>query len=165
MIHLKHGEKINFLEEELLLHFAEQKFLKHRVVKHDNYLKVFQSEERILRHSHILEEWLRKEAKRVIAKRVATIAGEHEFEYFRLSVRDQSSRWGSCSSDKNLNFNWRLSFAPLKVMDYVIIHELAHTIEMNHAKAFWDVVARVMPDYKEHRRWLKSNEENLLVKH
>ena len=79
----------------------------------------------------------------------------------RVSVKDQKSLWGSCSRAGNLNFSWRLTLAPAEVLDYVVIHELAHRIEMNHSRRFWSHVARICPDYKVHRKWLRKNGEAL----
>ena len=81
--------------------------------------------------------------------------------YGRITIRNQTSRWGSCSSKGNLNFNWRLIFAPEEVVDYIVVHELAHRKEMNHSRAFYNVVASVLPDYKVQEKWLKENGEKL----
>ena len=81
--------------------------------------------------------------------------------YGRISIREQKTRWGSCSSAGNLNFNWRLIFAPEEVLDYVVVHELAHRKEMNHSKAFYAVVESVLPDYKSSRRWLREHGDSL----
>jgi predicted metal-dependent hydrolase len=109
------------------------------------------------KHADVLKEWLRKTSKQGILNRVQEIADQFDFKYNRVSVRDQVTRWGSCSTQKNLNFSWRLALAPLIVMDYVIIHELAHTQQMNHSDKFWNIVAKCMPDYKSHKKWLKLN--------
>ena len=74
-----------------------------------------------------------------------------------ITVRDQSGRWGSCSSAGKLSFNWRLVLAPPFVLDYVAAHEVAHRIEMNHSPAFWATVARTLPDMAAARAWLKTN--------
>ena len=74
--------------------------------------------------------------------------------YGRISIREQKTRWGSCSSKGNLNFNWRLILAPEEVLDYVVVHELAHRREMNHSKAFYAIVESVLPDYRAARKWL-----------
>ncbi len=81
--------------------------------------------------------------------------------YGRISIREQKTRWGSCSSKGNLNFNWRLIFAPPEVLDYVVVHELAHRKEMNHSKAFYAIVESVMPDYRKWKQWLKENGRTL----
>ena len=75
----------------------------------------------------------------------------------RVSIREQKTRWGSCSSAGNLNYNWKLVLMPERVMDYVVIHELAHRKEMNHSARFYAVVAQQMPDYKVWRSWLKEH--------
>jgi predicted metal-dependent hydrolase len=81
--------------------------------------------------------------------------------YDRLSIRDTRSRWGSCSSKSVLMYSWRLIMAPPAVLDYVAAHEVAHLREMNHAPAFWAVVARLCPDYATHRHWLRDHGESL----
>ena len=77
--------------------------------------------------------------------------------YGRLAIRDQKTRWGSCSRAGNLNFNWRLVLAPPAVLDYVVVHELAHRVELNHSVRFWRVVARYCPTMDEHRAWLRTH--------
>lgn len=110
-----------------------------------------------------LEAPYRDAAKEYIKKRVSYYADILDVTYGNISIRDQKTRWGSCSSSGNLNFNWRLILAPPKVLDYVVVHELCHRIEMNHSKKFWNLVKQVIPDYKEHRRWLKENGSSLSV--
>ena len=110
-----------------------------------------------------LEEPYRKAAKEYIPKRVAYYAKLLGVTYGTISIRDQKTRWGSCSSKGNLNFNYRLILAPPKVLDYVVIHELCHRKEMNHSKKFWSYVESIMPDYKEYRKWLKENGNSLSV--
>lgn len=78
-------------------------------------------------------------------------------DYHRITIRHQKTRWGSCSAKGNLNFNCLLMLAPEEVRDYVVVHELCHRKEMNHSRAFWNEVAKVIPDYKEKERWLKEN--------
>lgn len=103
-----------------------------------------------------LEAWLRAAARFAIAAHVASRAREMGLTYGRVTVRDQKTRWGSCSRAGNLNFNWRLMLAPPAVLDYVVVHELAHRVEMNHSARFWHVVARYCPLYTMHRRWLRE---------
>ncbi len=80
----------------------------------------------------------------------------------RVRVKEQRSLWGSCSRDGNLNFNRRLTLAPFEVLDYVVVHELAHRHEMNHSRRFWAHVERHVPDHRVHRRWLRKNGAALL---
>lgn len=74
-----------------------------------------------------------------------------------VRVKGQRTLWGSCSRQGNLNFNWRLTLAPAEVLDYVVVHELAHRLEMNHSPRFWEIVARHCPEHKTHRLWLRKN--------
>ena len=109
----------------------------------------------------ILEKRYRKTARTRFEARTAYY---HQFtggNYTSITVRDQKSRWGSCSSRGTLSFNYRLIFAPPKVLDYVVIHELCHLTHMNHSKEFWNMVEDILPDYKEHRKWLKENGHTL----
>ena len=82
--------------------------------------------------------------------------------YGRITIRNQKTRWGSCSSQGNLNFNCLLMLCPPAVQDYVIVHELCHRKEMNHSPAFWAEVERVLPDYKTQREWLKREGQKLI---
>ena len=75
----------------------------------------------------------------------------------RVSVKDQRTLWGSCTRAGNLNFSWRLALAPDPVLDYLIVHELSHRAQMNHSRRFWEVVERVCPGHRTHRRWLRRN--------
>ena len=105
----------------------------------------------------LLEWWYRGEARRIIAQRVREYAATLGVAYSRLTIRDGRSRWGSCSSLGGLNFSWRLILAPPEVLDYVVIHELAHLRELNHSPRFWAIVAAHCPDYRTQQRWLKEH--------
>lgn len=102
-----------------------------------------------------LEEFLKKTAHKYIATRSAALAGQMGVAYQKITLREQSSRWGSCSSQGNLNFNWRLVHYPPAVIDYVIIHELAHRVEMNHSPKFWALVRQHDPEYQLHKGQLR----------
>lgn len=82
----------------------------------------------------------------------------------RITIRNQKTRWGSCSSKGNLNFNCLLMLCPEEIRDYVVVHELCHRKELNHSPRFWNEVARVMPDYAQHRKWLKENGGSLIAR-
>ena len=100
---------------------------------------------------------LADEALRVIPERVRFYAPVVGVTYGRITIRNQRTRWGSCSAKGNLNFNCLLMKAPPEVLDYVVVHELCHLKEMNHSKAFWEEVGKVMPEYETHKLWLKEN--------
>jgi len=109
------------------------------------------------------EAWLRASARDEIGQVVAAEARRMGAHPKALSIRDQRTRWGSCSSRGNLSFNWRLVMAPPTVLRYVVIHELTHLFEPNHSKDFWAVVARYDPDFKRSRTWLRKNSTALRV--
>lgn len=105
---------------------------------------------------------LAERATKVIPDKVRHFAESMGVEYGRITIRNQKTRWGSCSGKGNLNFNCLLMLVPEDVMDYVVVHELCHLIEMNHSKAFWQQVEQVMPDYKERRKWLKEHGSEII---
>ena len=92
----------------------------------------------------------------VLIRRVAFFAARMGVTYGRISIRDQKTRWGSCSAAGNLNFNWRLALLSEALLDYVIVHELAHRLEMNHSSRFWAQVEKILPDYAERRKRLRE---------
>ena len=105
---------------------------------------------------------LAKQAKETLPKRVAWFALKVGVTYGRITIRNQVSRWGSCSSKGNLNFNCLLMLTPPFVQDYVVVHELCHRKEMNHSPRFWAEVARILPNYAEAKAWLKANGGGLI---
>ncbi|PIX27218.1 MAG: M48 family peptidase [Chloroflexi bacterium CG_4_8_14_3_um_filter_45_15] len=111
-----------------------------------------------------LERWYRMQAVKLIGKRASELSPLLGLTYNRLVIRGQRTRWGSCSHKGNLSFNWKLLMAPEPVIDYVIIHELAHLKEMNHTKRFWELVAEYCPRWREHKKWLKDHETELATK-
>ena len=99
---------------------------------------------------------LADKALEYIPGRVAYFSKQVGVNYGGITIRNQKTRWGSCSSKGNLNFNCLLMLTPPEVIDYVVVHELCHRKEMNHSKAFWDEVAKILPDYKKQVQWLKN---------
>ena len=96
-------------------------------------------------------------AKELLLKKCRYFAERMGVSYGTVTVREQKTRWGSCSAKGNLNFNWKLALMPEEILDYLVVHELAHRVEMNHSPAFWAVVAEEIPDYKTRREWLRQN--------
>ena len=102
-------------------------------------------------------EWLKREARGDLKACCAHYADVMGLRYKRVDLRDQTTRWGSCSSSGVLSFSWRLILAPHHVLDYVAAHEVAHLKEMNHSKRFWALVEDALPTMKTSRKWLKAH--------
>ena len=105
---------------------------------------------------------LKAAAKPIIEEKVRHFADKIGVEYGKITIRNQRTRYGSCSAKGNLNFNCLIMLMPNEIIDYVIVHELCHIKEMNHSRRFWNEVESVLPDYKERRKWLKQN-GNILI--
>lgn len=106
--------------------------------------------------------FLKKEATRVIRALAVEKAARLGKAIANVSVRDTRSRWGSCAEDGNLSFSWRLIFAPWEALDYVVAHEVAHLVHMNHGKAFWNLCARISTDYETGRDWMRDHGHELM---
>ncbi len=109
-------------------------------------------------------EQLREQARKLVTERVKCYAPIVGVTYGQITIRTQRTRWGSCSSKGNLNFNCLLALVPPDVLDYVVVHELCHRKELNHSDGFWKEVEKVLPDYKYRQRWLKEHGTTLIAK-
>jgi len=103
------------------------------------------------------ERWYKQKFREIAVPRIDYFAKRHNLRFNALRLKKQKTLWGSCSSNNNLNFNYLLIMAPMSVIDYVIVHELAHTVHKNHSSEFWGLVESILPDYKPANKWLKEN--------
>lgn len=110
-----------------------------------------------------LERWYRRRARAELEPRVAQAAAALGREVRSLTVRDQRTRWGSCTAAGGLSFNWRLLLAPEEVLDYVVWHECCHLVVLDHSPRFWALVARHLPGYEAPRRWLRDHGATLVL--
>ena len=110
-----------------------------------------------------LTAWYKATALEYLENRAPELAEEMQLDYKSIAARDYKARWGSCSSQGQLSFNWRIFMAPTSVIDSVIVHELAHLKHFNHSKQFWQLVYSIYPDYKNQHDWLKKNQHILQV--
>lgn len=108
-------------------------------------------------YKRYLHEWYKEQTRKVLEERISVISSRLHLTYKKISVKALSSKWGSCSKNGNLSFNHLLVMLPVKVIEYIIVHELVHLIEFNHSKKFWNHVESAIPDYKEHRNWLRTH--------
>ena len=104
----------------------------------------------------VQEKWYRKVAKTHLAKRTEQLSEKLNFQFNKLYIRNQKSKWGNCSGDKNISLNFKLIKAPEYVIDYIIIHELLHTVVMEHTNKFWTLLKSYYPNYKESIKWLEK---------
>lgn len=151
------GESFLYLGKNYILHILLDRNLARPKVELTQYnISVFSpsKEQDLIRESLI--KWYKEEAKNIILKKV---------EYFReicaanpseVKIKEQKRRWGSCSSRGNVYFNWRIIMAPDQVIDYIVVHEIAHLIHRNHSPVFYRCVEAILPDYKKRRKWLKD---------
>ncbi len=115
----------------------------------------------------LFADFYKKEARIYIEKRINFIANKYNLTFNKLKITSAKTRWGSCTSRKNINFSYRLALVPIRSVDYVIVHELAHLKEMNHSKQFWDIVDEMMKwlslwDYKTHKKWFNDNGDKII---
>ena len=104
-----------------------------------------------------IKKWYKNKFKEIAIPRLEYFADKYNLSVNQIRIKEQKTMWGSCSSKNNINLNYLLIMAPMDVIDYVIIHELVHTIHRNHSVNFWKSVESIMPNFKEAKRWLKEN--------
>lgn len=156
-----HGAAVPILgREHVIRHRPDQRGGVWRVEDPDGSVELHVSgaEEHLARR---VTDFLKGEARKTVGPRAKLHAEALGRRVGRVTVRDTATRWGSCSSRGDLSFSWRLVLAPEEVLDYVVAHEAAHLIEMNHSERFWALVERLMPDYKRPRTWLKRHGSKL----
>ncbi len=115
------------------------------------------------RAKEIFIEWYREETREITTRMIEQYSKRYGFRVKQVRVTSAMTRWGSCTGKNNINFTYRLSMAPLAVIEYVVVHELAHLKVRNHSPAYWRAVAEIMPEYKQHRQWLKANGPRLTL--
>jgi len=146
------GESILLLGRHYKLQIINENF---EGVKFDNNFLISRSNK--LKANNLLKEYYIHQAEEKIIPRVIRFAERLGVQYKKISILDLKYRWGSCTPKHNLNFNWRIIMAPVYVIDYIIVHELAHLIEPNHTPEFWNIISVQLPDYKKAKSWLKQN--------
>ena len=153
------GELFYYLGERYPLHLVTQQ--KDGLVFANGVFNMRKSEKKNGQKRFI--DWYRLQARSVIGERLASYAPRGGFVFHRVRITSAKTRWGSCGAGGSLNFPWRLVMAPLPVIDYVVVHELAHLAVRGHQKDFWALVADLMPDYQVKRNWLKEHGHLLVL--
>ncbi len=156
-IEIKHDLRIIVRAPEKMKKSDIEKFISAKIPWIETHIKSVEAKlEPIQPYKDSEIELLAERAKAVIPKKVEAFARLLSVPYVRITIRHQVSRWGSCSSRSNLNFNCLLMLCPDEVINYVIIHELCHIKHMNHSKEFWSLVELYCPNYRIQRKWLKD---------
>ncbi|MCP4049345.1 MAG: M48 family metallopeptidase [bacterium] len=145
------GDRFYYLGNEYSLRIVKD--AGHDLVLKDEFLL---SERKQAKARDLFAAWYKGQVKDIITDRVEIYAEKFGFSFNKVKVNSAVKRWGSCSSNGNLNFSWRLVMAPLDVIDYVVIHELVHLKIKNHSSSFWQMVATYCPDYKISKKWLND---------
>ena len=136
---------------------------KYKVVYMEGIKKIEHSEKEILIPIAFkgvpakLKQWFTKHAKKILVERLEFFANVMQLDYAGVTICNSKTKWGSCDSNRNIKLNFRLIMLPHKSLDYVIVHELSHILEMNHSKEFYKIVSAIMPSYKLHQKILKEN--------
>ncbi len=158
--HIIDDDKVSLFGKKYPVLISDQLELPVGVSLHENKIRIrFPSGKKASVNAikQTLDRYFKATAEKYLVPRTYQLAEIMKITFGAITLREQKSRWGSCSSQGNLNFNWRLVHYPPIIIDYVIIHELAHREEMNHSTAFWDIVRKYDPAYLQHRGWLKRN--------
>lgn len=111
----------------------------------------------------VMTSFYKKQCKQIIDQRIRYWQSNFKVKPRKISIRSNKKHWGTCNSNRELTFNWRLAMAPLSVVDYVVVHELCHMVHMNHDRSFWRLVGKLMPDYKEKMAWLEQSHWKMVV--
>lgn len=149
--------KINLQHNQILLYgnrysyFYDSIYTHKVIVDHEHHTI---RAKRNLLDKAIQQQWLTGIAKKYLTNRTEELASKLNFNYNALYIRNQRTKWGNCSKEKNISLNWRLIKAPMFVIDYLIIHELLHTVVMNHTHKFWTMLKSYYPDYRDAINWL-----------
>jgi len=150
----------------ILLRGEVKKVVIHEESERQTRLRVDEGADRLIIHAPVgtrkagrslAVPWLKAKAREEITAAAQQWASRMGLSYRSISIRDQKTRWGSCSSRGTLSFNWRLVMAPPAILEYVVIHELAHLKQPNHSRAFWQLTGQYYPDFKKARAWLRNN--------
>ncbi|HOJ09741.1 MAG TPA: SprT family zinc-dependent metalloprotease [Clostridiales bacterium] len=162
------GEKFLYLGENYSLKVVERNFNKPEAIMQDDIIEVHilqglsgESRKQVIKETLI--NWYKQRFAKVAKERIEKYSLQLKTTPCKVVIKNQKTRWGSCSTKGNINLNWRLVMAPIGIIDYVVVHEMCHLRVMNHSKDFWNLVESVLPNYTESREWLKVNGSRLSI--
>ena len=163
---IAHGEQVLYLGEPYTLVFGTEENSKPQIHLQDHQIFIHTPPGNINQTLSLIElllkQWYWQHAQQRLKTQTLFWSTKIAVQPSRITIKEQKSRWGSCSSKGNINYNWRIIMAPPEVLDYLVIHELCHLRIPNHSPLFWQEVARFSPNFKQHRTWLKNNGTTLM---
>lgn len=159
-IPFEHSQTLPFFGDTLSLDIVHDDTLKRTQIKHEGDQLIIRSY--MENPANRIKHWLKKQAQKGLADIANEKAEQINKPLASVTVRDTKSRWGSCSNTGELSFSWRLIFAPYAAIDYVVAHEVAHRIHMDHSKAFWTLCEELSLNYTEGKNWMKQHGNDLM---
>lgn len=164
MYRLENGEELPFLEKKLTLTVVREDRKTGKIKCIDDRLLLWVPYAADYEYKkELIEKWYRKQAAVILTEKAEEFSKLLNVSFEDVRIKDQKSRWGSCSMKGNLNFNFRILMAPEMVCDYVIKHELCHLVHMNHSESFWQLLESICPEYQKGKKWLKNCGQNLYI--
>ena len=164
---LDHGSRLPLFGHELILEITFSDSRKKVALKFlDDSLwasvpRTISAQHKQKQLERLLFTWYKEQALKTLTQLTRKYSEKLKVRFNQIRIKNHQSRWGSCSSKGNINYNWRLSLAPLEVSEYVVIHEVCHLVHHNHSRAFWQLVGQLEPNYKRHIKWLQTNRYQL----
>ena len=159
-----HGESFLYLGNTYpILISQDTDIKKDNVVLEENKLHVYVKQQEDERIKQALKRFYYRQCKALVEKRVQFYQSNFRVKPRSIRISDSKSTWGTCDSMRQLTFNWKLAMAPLKVIDYVVVHEMCHMVHMNHDRSFWRLVGKIIPDYEQRENWLALSNWKMVV--
>lgn len=159
-----HGESFLYLGNTYPILISQDTDIeKDHVVLEENKLHVYVKQQEDERIKQALKRFYYQQCKALVEKRVQFYQSNFKVKPRSIRISDNKSNWGTCDSMRQLTFNWRLAMAPLKVIDYVVVHEMCHMVHMNHDRSFWRLVGKIIPDYEQRENWLALSNWKMVV--
>ena len=136
---------------------------KDKVVFEEDKLHVYVKQQEDERIKQALKRFYYQQCKALVEKRIQFYQSNFKLKPRSIRISDSKTTWGTCDSMRQLTFNWKLSMAPLDVIDYVVVHEMCHMVHMNHDRSFWRLLGKILPDYEERENWLALSSWKMVV--
>lgn len=159
-----HGEGFLYLGDTYPIKiYQDSKIEKDHVVFKENQLTIYVKQHDDEKIKQALKRFYYQQCKALVEKSIQSYQGNFKTKPRSVRITDNQTNWGTCDSNLQLTFNWRLAMAPLEVINYVVVHEMCHMVHLNHDRSFWRLVGKIMPDYKEKENWLARSNWKMTV--